>query len=192
MKNKMKFHWTNRLGIATFITALILLASVPAKAQDGKTLYGNLCASCHKIAKDNVGPMLQGAKARWEEAGEAENVYKWVKDPVGLVNSGTSTYAKEISAFSPSDMTSVGAGLTNEEIDAIFEYADSYVAPVKAEKADDVVEEEYDQPNTYLFAGRFYDKNSAYKFKHKIKSDFPDAIVIKKKLSLPPLKLTQE
>jgi len=54
------------------------------------------------------------------------------------------------------------------------------------------LDEEYDQPNTYLFAGRFYDKNSAYKFKHKIKSDFPDAIVIKKKLSLPPLKLTQE
>lgn len=49
------------------------------------------------------------------------------------------------------------------------------------------LDEEYDQPNTYLFAGRFYDKNSAYKFKHKIKADFPDAIVIKKKLNLPPL-----
>tara|TARA_B110000285_G_scaffold74781_1_gene86111 strand:+ start:133 stop:636 length:504 start_codon:yes stop_codon:yes gene_type:complete len=54
------------------------------------------------------------------------------------------------------------------------------------------LDEEYDQPNTYLFAGRFYDKNSAYKFKHKIKSDFPKAMVIKKKLNLPPLKLTQE
>ena len=50
------------------------------------------------------------------------------------------------------------------------------------------LDEEYDQPNTYLFAGRFYDKNSAYKFKHKIKANFPDALVIKKKLSLPSLK----
>ena len=50
------------------------------------------------------------------------------------------------------------------------------------------LDEEYDQPNTYLFAGRFYDKNSAYKFKHKIKASFPDALVIKKKLSLPSLK----
>ena len=50
------------------------------------------------------------------------------------------------------------------------------------------LDEEYDQPNTYLFAGRFYDKNSAYKFKHKIKANFPDALVIKKKLNLPPLK----
>jgi len=51
------------------------------------------------------------------------------------------------------------------------------------------LDEKYDQPNTYLYAGRFYDKNSAYKFKHKIKANFPDALVIKKKLSLPSLKL---
>ena len=54
------------------------------------------------------------------------------------------------------------------------------------------LDEEYDQPNTYLFAGRFYDKNSAYKFKHKIKASFPDALVIKKKLSLPALKVIEE
>jgi len=50
------------------------------------------------------------------------------------------------------------------------------------------LDEEYDQPNTYLYAGRFYDKNSAYKFKHEIKANFPDALVVKKKLSLPALK----
>ena len=54
------------------------------------------------------------------------------------------------------------------------------------------LDEEYDQPNTYLFAGRFYDKNSAYKFKHKIKANFPDALVIKKKLSLPHLKSAEK
>ena len=52
---------------------------------------------------------------------------------------------------------------------------------------DTSIDEEYDQPNTYLFAGRFYDKNSAYKFKHAIKANFPDALVVKKKLSLPSL-----
>jgi len=50
------------------------------------------------------------------------------------------------------------------------------------------LDEEYDQPNTYLYAGRFYDKNSAYEFKHKIKANFPKAFVIKKKMSLPSLK----
>ena len=50
------------------------------------------------------------------------------------------------------------------------------------------LDEKYEQPNTYLFAGRFYDKNSAYEFKHEIRSNFPNAIVIQKKLNLPPLK----
>ena len=54
------------------------------------------------------------------------------------------------------------------------------------------IDEEYDQPNTYLFGGRFYDKNSAYEFQHKIRNDFPDAIVIQKKLSLPPLNNVNE
>ena len=50
----------------------------------------------------------------------------------------------------------------------------------------------YNQPNTYLYGGRFYDKNTAYEFKNKIKKYFPDAIVIRKKMDLPPLKTIEE
>lgn len=50
------------------------------------------------------------------------------------------------------------------------------------------LDEFYNQPNTYLYGGRFYDKNTAYEFKDKIKKYFPDAIVIRKKMDLPPLK----
>ena len=145
----MKFHWTNRLGIATFLTALILLVSVPAKAQDGKSLFKANCASCHKEIKNSTGPMLQGAKARWADAGEAENIYSWVKDPVALAASGSSPYAVEISGFSPTDMTPQGA-LTNEEIDAIFAYADS-VKPVEKKVGGDEVAEEEDGGNTLLW-----------------------------------------
>lgn len=53
---------------------------------------------------------------------------------------------------------------------------------------DVTIDEVYEQPNTYLYAGRFYDKDSAYEFAHQIRRDFPDAIVIQKKLNLPPLK----
>jgi len=132
MENKMKFHWTNRLGVATFFTVLIFLAAMPVKAQDGKSLFKANCASCHKALKNSTGPMLQGAKARWAEAGEVDNIYKWVKDPVGLANSGTSPYAVQISEYSPTAMTAQGH-LTNEEIDAILDYTDS-VTPV-AKKA---------------------------------------------------------
>lgn len=49
------------------------------------------------------------------------------------------------------------------------------------------LDEYYNQPNTYLYGGRFYDKNTAYEFKEKLSKDFPDAIVIRKKMELPPL-----
>lgn len=133
----MKFHWTNRLGVATFFTILIFLASMPVKAQDGKSLFKANCASCHKVLKPSTGPMLQGAKARWADAGEADNIYKWVKDPVALASSGTSPYAVQISEYSPTAMTAQGH-LTNEEIDAILDYADS-AKPVEKKAGDAVL-----------------------------------------------------
>lgn len=49
------------------------------------------------------------------------------------------------------------------------------------------LDEDWIQPNTYLYGGRFYDKNTAYEFKEKLSKDFPDAIVIRKKMDLPTL-----
>ena len=144
----MKFHWTNRLGIATFFTVLIFLVAMPVKAQDGKSLFKANCASCHKAIKNSTGPMLQGAKARWAAAGEADAIYKWVKDPVGLANSGTSPYAIQISEYSPTAMTAQGH-LTNDEIDAILDYADS-VKPVEKKGGDAVVAEEEEEGGNAL------------------------------------------
>lgn len=148
MENKMKFHWTNRLGIATFFTVLIFLVAMPVKAQDGKSLFKANCASCHKAIKNSTGPMLQGAKARWAAAGEADAIYKWVKDPVGLANSGTSPYAIQISEYSPTAMTAQGH-LTNDEIDAILDYADS-VKPVEKKGGDAVAAEEEEEGGNAL------------------------------------------
>ncbi len=53
---------------------------------------------------------------------------------------------------------------------------------------DTPLDEKYNAPNTYLYAGRFYDKNSAYEFKNEIRKYFPNAIVIQNKMELPPLK----
>ena len=144
----MKFHWTNRLGIATFFTVLIFLVAMPVKAQDGKSLFKANCASCHKAIKNSTGPMLQGAKARWAAAGEADAIYKWVKDPVGLANSGTSPYAIQISEYSPTAMTAQGH-LTNDEIDAILDYADS-VKPVEKKGGDAVAAEEEEEGGNAL------------------------------------------
>ncbi len=52
------------------------------------------------------------------------------------------------------------------------------------------LEETYIAPNTYLYGGAFYDRNDAYEFKHFIQQSFPNAIVISKKMQLPPLEQT--
>ena len=52
------------------------------------------------------------------------------------------------------------------------------------------LEETYIAPNTYLYGGVFYDRNDAYEFKYYILQSFPNAIVISKKMQLPPLEQT--
>lgn len=54
-------------------------------------------------------------------------------------------------------------------------------------KPNSPIEEIYAAPNTYLYGGAFYTRTDAYKFKNAIKSYFPNAIVISKKLNLPPI-----
>ena len=54
-------------------------------------------------------------------------------------------------------------------------------------KPNSPIEEIYAAPNTYLYGGAFYTRTDAYEFKNAIKSYFPNAIVISKKLDLPPI-----
>lgn len=49
------------------------------------------------------------------------------------------------------------------------------------------IEEKYLAPNTYLYGGAFYSRADAYEFKNTIKDLFPNAIVIAKKMPLPPI-----
>jgi len=49
-------------------------------------------------------------------------------------------------------------------------------------------DEVYVSPNIYLYVGRFYDRLSAYEFRNKIISYYPNSIVIgPKKMDLPPI-----
>lgn len=105
-------------------------------AADGAGLFKSRCNTCHMIDKNSTGPKLQGAKQKWTDAGEGELLYKWVQNSTELISSGKSAMAKEISGFSPTAMPA--QALSNEEIDAVFSYIDSYVPPVetKSEVAD--------------------------------------------------------
>ncbi len=48
------------------------------------------------------------------------------------------------------------------------------------------LDDPYESPNIYLYAGRFYDRHSAYQYKNEISKHFPNAIVVgPKKMDLP-------
>jgi cytochrome c oxidase cbb3-type subunit 3 len=116
--------------IHTFLLTVVL-ASIPnlSWAADGAGLFKSRCNTCHMIDKNSTGPKLQGVKQKWTDAGEGELLYKWVQNSTELISSGKSAMAQEIAGFSPTAMPA--QALSNEEIDAVFSYIDSYVPPVE-------------------------------------------------------------
>lgn len=131
----MKFHSVKKLSIICLLSAVFALFGNPLSAQEdaakGKELFKNNCASCHKIDKESTGPALQGAKQRWADAGEADLIYEWVKDNGALRGSGKSKRAAEVfAAYNESAMTPFPA-LSQDDIDNILFYADTYTPPVE-------------------------------------------------------------
>lgn len=112
---------------------IIILAAVfvfgiqKAQAQDGEGLFKAKCNVCHAVDKNSTGPILKGVKQRWNDAGEGEFLYEWVKNAPGLVATGKSKEATTASNFSPTIMPP--QVVTNEEIDAILAYVDAYEKP---------------------------------------------------------------
>lgn len=101
----------------------VLMATATIKAQTGEQLFKQ-CNVCHLLGKNSTGPDLKGVKAKWNEAGEGELLYEWVKNPADLLASGKSSMAKAIEGFSTTMMSA--QNLTNEQIDAVFDYIDNW------------------------------------------------------------------
>jgi cytochrome c oxidase cbb3-type subunit III len=99
-------------------------------AQEGKELFQNMCSVCHKIDDNSTGPKLQGARQLWVDAGEQNFLYDWVKNAQELTENGKSKRAIEASEYSPIIMTP--QNVTNEQIDAVFDYIDNWKPEVIA------------------------------------------------------------
>lgn len=109
---------------------LILVVAITSMsyAQDGEKLFKAKCNTCHALGKNSTGPDLKGVKQKWEDAGEGDLIYEWVKNPQTLIASGKSTVAMKTKEYSPTDMTP--QAVTNEEIDAILSFIDGWTPPV--------------------------------------------------------------
>lgn len=115
------------LSLAAFLPAAGQ-GSDPALYKAGETVFKGNCASCHKPDKDMTGPALKGAKARWEGKGD---IYAWIKNSTGYMNSSGNAYAKELfNKWNKSGMTA--NAISDADIDAVLYYVDNYVAPVTA------------------------------------------------------------
>lgn len=115
------------------IMVIVLLSlTAQAKAQ-GEQLFKAKCATCHALDRKSTGPMLQGVRQKWDDAGELELLYDWVRNSTELIASGKSAMANAIKGYSPTAMSA--QQVTNEEVDAILAYVDSWEPEVKDETA---------------------------------------------------------
>ena len=132
MKKYLKYLLVGVLWINT--------GGLEAIAQDGAAIFKSKCGACHNLDKKSIGPMLQGVKAKWAEAGESELLYDWVKNSEALLETGSSTMATEVEEFSITAMPA--QEVTNEEVDAILDYIDAYVAPEPEPETEEAEEAE--------------------------------------------------
>lgn len=115
------------MKISHLLFLAALLFTTTAFSQ-GEALFKAKCNTCHAVDKNSTGPMLKGVKAKWEEAGESELLYEWVKNSKSLIMGGKSKMAAAVKDFSESEMPPQQA--SREEIDQILDYVDNYTPPV--------------------------------------------------------------
>ncbi len=111
----------NQQAVQSVPTPAPATAAAPVNSK-GKALFKANCSSCHYASeKKGTGPGLKGVLARipggdWK--------YKWIKNSAALAASGDAYAAKIKAEWNNAAMTAFPS-LSNEDIDAILEYADA-------------------------------------------------------------------
>ena len=88
-----------------------------ARQKEGRTLFNNLCASCHKLNRKLVGPALGGV----EERRENEWLKAWIKNNAALRASGDRDAIAVFNEYNGSVMSAFPQ-LTDIQIDNILYY----------------------------------------------------------------------
>ncbi|MFN3529825.1 MAG: c-type cytochrome [Bacteroidia bacterium] len=113
------------LTAATFL--LIGLATPSVQAQpDGKALYDNNCAACHRMDQDLVGPALGGVTERLEE----DYLIRWIRNSQEVIASGDEYAVAQFSKWNKIAMPAYD--WTDEEIKSVLAYIESQSAPATA------------------------------------------------------------
>ncbi len=113
--------------ILGFILFFVMM-SMSMMAQDldkGKKVFKDNCAACHAgNMKDKlVGPGLGGSEERWADFPK-EDLYKWIRNSMGLVETGHKRAVEVFEEYSKIQMTPF-PNLTDEEITDMLAYVDA-------------------------------------------------------------------
>jgi len=109
--------------VITLLTLLFLIAfanpatAFTGDAANGKKLFKQNCAACHKLDKKAVGPALAGVTERRTE----EWLVSWIKDNVALRASGDKDAIAIFEEYNGSMMTPF-PGLSDQDIFDILQY----------------------------------------------------------------------
>ena len=90
----------------------------------GEKLFNGNCASCHFPDRDMTGPALKGARERWMNYSTEENFYAWIKNSQEVIKSGDK-YANRL-YLDWGRVVMTPQAITNEQIDHIFAYVETF------------------------------------------------------------------
>lgn len=123
-KNDMNLIFRHSVKVASVIIFLIFISPQNSFAADGEALFKANCASCHKPDEKYVGPALKGVR---EITPTKDWVYKWVRNATAMAM--TDPYAIKLKEEAGGVIMTSFPDMTNEEIDAILDWADKYQKP---------------------------------------------------------------
>ena len=103
---------------------LLIFSIVSVKAQDGKALFSQNCASCHALDKRLTGPALKGAEDRW--GGNRKNLHAWIKNSSNYLKTGDKYANDLLKEYNGTQMTAFEGALDDKQIDAILDYVKNW------------------------------------------------------------------
>jgi len=114
---------TNILYTFLFLS-FALTTSAQVSVDAGKTIFSNVCASCH--ARDMktaaTGPALSGYADAWGDY-PREDLYSWIRNSQALISTGHPRAVELWALYKPTVMTN-NLGLTDDDIESVLAYVD--------------------------------------------------------------------
>ena len=99
-----------------------------AQKLDGRALFQSNCAQCHSPIAVVVGPALKGVTQR---VPDRNLLHDWIRNNTKVLASGNAYFNNLFNQYGRTPMNTF-PGLTDDEIDAILSYVESYSQPLAA------------------------------------------------------------